>query len=267
MKIQIALLALLAFTTAAQAADTEAGKARATSVCAACHGGNGVSVATFIPNLAAQRPEYIVSQLEAFKASERKDDLMSAIASQLDGNDMENVAAYFAGLPGATAGAAPSALLPAVAETHVGFPANYRSSFTKYLTMNFPESKQLRYFYANPVAMKAAGTGEPLPDGSMILVEVYSARLDEQGNPVQDSDGFFAPGELKGYAAMERQAGWGAVLPEMLRNENWNYAPFTTEKVVRSGFNQAVCFACHKPRAEDSNLFTMKELQAAAKSR
>ncbi len=267
MRNRIALLALLAFMPAAQAADVDAGKARATTVCAACHGGNGVSVAAFIPNLAAQRSEYIVSQLEAFKAGERKDDLMSAIASQLDDGDIENVAAYFAGLPGATAGAAPSALLPAVAETHVSFPANYKSDFTKYLTMNFPDNKQLRYFYANPTAMKAAAAGEPLPDGSMILVEVYGARLDEQGNPVQGSDGFFELGELKGYAAMERQAGWGAALPEMLRNENWNYAPFTTGKVVRSGFNQAVCFACHKPRAGDSNLFTMKELRAGAVAR
>lgn len=40
---------------ATQAADLEAGKAKAQAVCAACHGANGISVADAIPNLAGQR--------------------------------------------------------------------------------------------------------------------------------------------------------------------------------------------------------------------
>jgi cytochrome c553 len=266
MKIHIVLLAMLAGVPVAQAADLEAGKARVAAVCAACHGANGVSVAGYIPNLAGQKAEYIGDQLHAFKGGERKSDLMQPIAGQLDDGDIDNVAAFFASLAGASAGTEKSAFLPNVAATHVRFPADYRASFTRYLTMDFPDDKLVRHYFANSVAIRAAKAGETLPDGSMILVEVYKAALDDKGSPVRGDDGHFAPGELAGYAAMERQAGWGEALPEMLRNENWNYAPFSADRVIRSGFNQAICFACHKPRNGESHMFTMDQLRAFARS-
>jgi cytochrome c553 len=260
MRTRLLLLALLAGLPAAHAADIEAGKARASAVCAACHGGNGVSVAAGIPNLAGQKVGYLTDQLQAFKAGERKSDLMNAIASQLEDQDMENVATFFASLPGAADSTAKSELLPNIAKSRIGFPADYKTRFTRYLTMNFPDDKQVRFFYASPVAIKAAATGAPLPAGSMIVVEVFNAKLDEKENPVKDSDGFFAPDKIVGYATMEKEAGWGAEIPEMLRNGDWNYAPFTADKIQRSGFNQAVCLACHKPLPQDNHLFTMKQL-------
>ena len=246
MKAHLVLLALLAAIPVSQAADLEAGKARATAVCAACHGGNGVSVAAGIPNLAGQKVGYLTDQLQAFKAGERKSDLMSAIASQLNDQDIENVTTFFASLPGAPNGAAKSELLPNIATSRISFPADYKTRFTKYLTMNFPDDKQVRFFYASPVAIRAAGAGEPLPDGWY------------------GSDGFFTPDKIVGYATMEKRAGWGAEIPEMLRNDDWNYAPFTADKVQRSGFNQAVCLACHKPLPKDNHLFTMKQLREFA---
>ena len=266
MRTQLVLLALLAGLPTAQAADMEAGKAKVATVCAACHGGNGVSVSASIPNLAGQKVGYLTDQLQAFKDGERKNDLMNAIASQLDGQDIENVATFFASLPGAPDSSMKSEFLPNVASKRVGFPADYRTRFTKYLTMNFPDDKLVRYFYANPAAVKAAAAGAPLPDGSMILIEVFSAKLDEKENPVKGSDGFFAPDKVAGYAAMEKQAGWGAEIPEMLRNGDWNYAPFTADKVYRSGFNQAQCLACHKPLPKDNHLFTMKQLREFAQA-
>ena len=264
MRTQLVLLALLAGLPVAQAADVEAGKARATAVCAACHGGNGVSVGAFIPNLAGQKVGYLTDQLQAFKAGERKSDLMNAIASQLEDQDIENVATFFASLPGAADSAAKSELLPNIAQSRISFPADYKTRFTKYLTMNFPDDKQVRFFYASPVAIKAAAADAPLPGGSMIVVEVFNAKLDEKEDPVKDSDGFFAPDKIAGYATMEKESGWGAAIPEMLRNDDWNYAPFTPDKVQRSGFNQAVCLACHKPLPKDNHLFTMSQLREAA---
>src|SRR3954454_8290414 len=114
-------IALVLIAPLAQAADIDAGKAKAASVCAACHGANGVSVSDTIPNLAAQRAGYIESQLKAFKEGSRRGGsptspaaTMAAIASQLTADDISNVAAYFASLPGAGA-SAKSALLPHVA--------------------------------------------------------------------------------------------------------------------------------------------------------
>ena len=61
------------------------------------------------------------------------------------------------------------------------------------------------------------------------------------------------------------RAGWGDAVPEMLRNENWNYAAFTLAKAQRPGVNQAECLACHKPLDKVSYTFTLEPLVAAAK--
>jgi len=76
-------------------------------------------------------------------------------------------------------------------------------------------------------------------------------------------DGFFVPEKLLFYTAMARDAGWGKDIPDMLRNSDWNYAVFTTDKQHRAGANQAECLACHKPLDKVSYLFTLKELAAA----
>src|SRR6186713_1714558 len=183
MKALVALIALAAPLAYAQP-NIEAGKAKVASVCAACHGVNGVSVSDTIPNLAAQRTGYLEAQLKAFKDGTRKQPgatsptaIMNAIATQLSADNIANVAAYFASQPGAATGAK-SALLPNVANTKVTFPEGYKDSFTKYHTINFPATKQVRYYYANAVAVAAAKAGRPLPDGSVLFVEVYGARLD-----------------------------------------------------------------------------------------
>ena len=63
MKALIPLIVVLAATQSAHAADIEAGKQLATTVCAACHGPSGISVSDTVPNLAGQRARYIEAQL------------------------------------------------------------------------------------------------------------------------------------------------------------------------------------------------------------
>lgn len=268
MKKVLGLSVALALAPFAQAADIEAGKAKAATVCAACHGANGVSVNDAIPNLAAQRSGYLEAQLKWFKDGTRKaagatspTAIMNAIAAQLSAEDIANVAAYFASQPGATG--AKSALLPNVAKTRVSFPEGYKESFTKYHTISFPATRQVRYYYANKTAVAAAKAGKALPDGSVLFAEVYAAKLGADGKPVVGGDGHFTADKLVVYTAMAREAGWGKDIPEMLRNENWNYAIFTTDKQHRPGVNQAECLACHKPLDNVSYTFTLKQLAGA----
>jgi len=249
----------------AQATDLEAGEAKVAAVCAACHGLNGVSVSDNIPNLAAQRTGYLETQLKALKEGTRRNPIMNAIAAQLSAADIANLAAYFASQPGAAAGTK-SALLPNVARTNLTFPENYKATFTRYHTINFPATKQVRYYYANNAALQAAKGDKPLPNGSMFFVEVYSAKLDADKKPLVGSDGFFVPDQLLFYTAMAREAGWGKDIPEMLRNEDWNYAAFSTAKQHRP-VNQAECLACHKPLDKTSYTFTLKQLTDVAKSK
>ena len=45
------------------------------------------------------------------------------------------------------------------------------------------------------------------------------------------------PGAVLGYSAMAREAGWGAAVPAMLRNEGWNYGNFGADRQLRAGAN------------------------------
>lgn len=86
----------------AQTGDPQAGKAQAVT-CGACHGQDGASpIDPTYPTLAGQNERYMFRQLELIQSGERPVPLM---AGQLDGKseqDLRNLAAYYASLPGPT---------------------------------------------------------------------------------------------------------------------------------------------------------------------
>ncbi len=267
MKIrQVVLSTLFAFgvVTPGQSADIAAGRALAGAVCAACHGANGVSISAGMPNLAGQRGPYIVKQLKAYKSKKRKHAIMGGVTSQLDNAAMADVAAYYASLPGAPVGAENSKPPANFIAKRVVLPADL-SGFTHYLTFNHKRRKQLRKVYANSVALEAAKAGRELPDGSVILVETFKAKLGPDKKPVVGADGFFVSTGRAGFTAMERQAGWGNDFHGLIRNGNWHYGVFKPDRSARPNINQATCLSCHKPLAKDSYLFSIKALTDAAR--
>lgn len=90
--------AFVSMVSAADAADLEAGKAKANEICAACHGANGISETENIPSLAGQLDQYIQWQLVYFRAGSRKNELMQPVVEQLTNEDIRNLGAYFASL-------------------------------------------------------------------------------------------------------------------------------------------------------------------------
>jgi len=268
MKSWIGCLTLATLGTAVWAqtpVNAAAGKARAEAVCSACHGLNGVSVTDAIPNLAGQKAAYLASQLRQLKDGTRKNATMGAIAAQLSPDDIANVAAFYASLPGAPAASAKSDFLPQLVKTGVTFPEGYRNTFTMYTTVNRPDINQVRYLYANPVALRAAREGKPLPDGSVLVLEQFAAKLGADRKPVVGANGFYEPDRFVAYAVMARGPGWGKDIPEMLRNDEWNYAVFNADNKMRPGVNQAECLACHKPLDKKSYTFSIDPLTAVAK--
>ena len=80
--------------------DAAAGATKAT-VCFACHGANGTSVAPTFPRLAGQRVDYLYRRLLLFKRASAKDPYyskspMTALVVPLSDRDMRNLAAFFA---------------------------------------------------------------------------------------------------------------------------------------------------------------------------
>jgi cytochrome c553 len=90
--------AIFAGGSAVRAADVAAGKAKATEVCGACHGENGISQTENIPSLAGQLDQYIQWQLVYFRAGSRKNEQMQPIVEPLNNEDIRNLGAYFASL-------------------------------------------------------------------------------------------------------------------------------------------------------------------------
>lgn len=74
--------------------DLVQGEAKYTAVCAACHGADGNSGAPANPKLAQQHPEYLVKQLQEFKAGKRANAIMQGFAATLSDADMKNIAAW-----------------------------------------------------------------------------------------------------------------------------------------------------------------------------
>ena len=72
--------------------DLAQGAASYGAVCAACHGADGNSGTPAYPKLAQQHPEYLVKQLEEFKADKRANPIMKGFASALSDQDMKNIA-------------------------------------------------------------------------------------------------------------------------------------------------------------------------------
>ena len=142
-----------------QAADISAGKDIAVTVCAACHGANGVSVSSRVPNLAAQRAGYIEKQLKAYRSKKRKHGIMSGLVGHVSDAVIADVAAYYASLPGAPSGAAKSKPPANYIAKRVALPANMQG-LTHYFTFNHKRRKQLRNVYANTVALEAARAGK-----------------------------------------------------------------------------------------------------------
>lgn len=258
MRIVATFIVVFALSVPSHAADPAAGREKA-AVCSACHGENGISVSADIPNLAGQKHQYLLTQLMAFRDDKRANPLMKAMASQLSDADMENLAAHFSSLPGGAPGSSSQVTFDA---KRISFPDEYVTSFTLYTTVNRSDNKQVRYLFANNVAIDAAASGAELPSGSMILMEVYKAKLDVDKNPVVRSDGVYEKDNLAGYAVMENRTGWGDAYPAELRNGNWSYAFFTPEKTHKAGVNEAKCLACHKPLAKQDYRFSFDGLKA-----
>ncbi len=76
------------------AGNSEAGKTKS-AACVACHMQDGNSVMPEWPKIAGQLPDYLVSQLMAFKNGERNNPIMDPIVKPLSKQDIEDIAAYY----------------------------------------------------------------------------------------------------------------------------------------------------------------------------
>ena len=90
---------VLGCSSALAGGDPAAGKEKST-VCAACHGAEGMSPSPAFPNLAGQHEDYLVRALTDHKAGHRTNPIMAGQVANLSAQDMADLAAYFSSQQG-----------------------------------------------------------------------------------------------------------------------------------------------------------------------
>jgi len=83
--------------SSAAAPVVSAGKAKA-ATCAACHGAEGASGNPAWPSLAGLQEAYLVNALKAYQTGARQNPMMAGLVKGLSDADIEQLAAYYAGL-------------------------------------------------------------------------------------------------------------------------------------------------------------------------
>ena len=91
-------LGLSLLSTNLHAQDAKAGRDKADTACALCHGPTGIATMPSAPNLAGQPPIYTSEQLKNYRSGKRHHEVMSVIAKPLTDADIANLAAWYSSI-------------------------------------------------------------------------------------------------------------------------------------------------------------------------
>lgn len=94
-KVLVSLLLTLGITGAAQAAGDAAAGQNKVMLCTACHSADGNSAAPNFPKLAGQGERYLLKQMMDIKSGVRNVPEMTGMLTNLNEQDMADVAAYY----------------------------------------------------------------------------------------------------------------------------------------------------------------------------
>jgi len=97
-----AAIGLVLGPTAGASDALSAGRIKADQVCANCHGLDGQATSggnsAMSPSLTAQRKEYLVARLQAYRSGSLEHPQMTLVARMISEQDVENVAAWYSSL-------------------------------------------------------------------------------------------------------------------------------------------------------------------------
>jgi hypothetical protein len=145
-------------------------------------------------------------------------------------------------------------------DARIAFPADYKSTFTNYLNLDRVQNHdQIIHLFANDVALDAVAAGKELPNGSILVGEIYAARKDKDGNVLTSALGLRIRDKLAAIAVMQKEDGWGAHFPDEMRNGDWDFAIFSPDgKRLDKDLN--ACRQCHAPLTDKQHVFSIEHL-------
>ena len=155
------------------------------------------------------------------------------------------------------------AVPPAHAEQYrIAFPADYRTAMHNYVSLDRTQNDdQTIRLFAPKQALDAAKAGAELPDGTILVAEIYKAKKDDNGKVIESSLGRRIRGKFAAVAVMQKGKGWGEKYPDELRNGDWDFAIFSPqgERLVDKDLN--ACRACHAPLEDTQHLFSLEHMR------
>ncbi len=130
--------------------------------------------------------------------------------------------------------------------TLMTLPADYRETFVLYAAVDRVDNVTRR-LYIEPNALAQWVRGDPLPDGTQLIIEVYDVRMGLNGLPLQDDLGRLIPTQIGGNIHMaEKRSTWELQeLATSSRVGDWNFASFDAVTFESSSENVNDCFTCH----------------------
>lgn len=142
-------------------------------------------------------------------------------------------------------------------------PADYRQTFDNYLTSDrLGQDDQVMSMFANSIAREGARADGKLPDGSVLVGEIYTVKTDADGTAIESQLGRRIPETLKAIVMMERRAGWDDQYPDELKVGDWEFEVFspTGENL---GKDTTACRECHHPLVDTEFTWTYDHIAGA----
>lgn len=151
--------------------------------------------------------------------------------------------------------------------TRVTLPKDFATTFQLYDKVDKLDRKIVRFLYINKEALAKVAPGEPLPNGTILVMEDHDVALEAGGAPIKSREGRLMPtGRIKANAVMMKEAMWGETnpFPPEKDNGDWEYGSFKADgspnPVKLDG-----CYACHLPLKAQDFVFSSAKIHEAAK--
>lgn len=147
-------------------------------------------------------------------------------------------------------------------DARIKFPENYKNQLINYLSLDRSQNEdQIIRLFAPKEALEAAKSGKQLPDGTVLVGEIYKAKKNSEGKVIKSALGRRIRSKLAAIAVMEKRKGWGDKFPAELKNGDWDFAVFSTDgkRLVKKDLN--ACRSCHAPLTDMQHLFSFEHLK------
>lgn len=150
------------------------------------------------------------------------------------------------------AGAFALLMIGSISGSHAGpeqlaFPTDYENSFIRFKALDKRDQDPdvVRALYVDPQTASRVRPGEPLPEGTQLLLVDQFAAVADDGQTLLDRDGRMVPtGEVKQILMAEKRTGFGAEHGE-LRTGDWEFAAFLSDGSRKPDVNFDKCRKCH----------------------